>query len=193
MKNLITGATGFVGSHIAEKLKDQGEEVIAFARKTSDTSFLDELGVEIRYGCLTDPASVYEAVHRIERVYHVAALTDEWVPKARSYEVNVEGTANLLEASLENNIGRFFFISSLAVMGFRDHHDTGVETDYQKAQDPYIDTKMEAEKLVKKFNTFGLATTIIRPGFMYGPRDRRFIQDEPQLCRESCRCRCSFE
>ena len=64
MKNLISGATGFVGSHIAEKLKGQGEEVVAFARKTSDTSFLDDLGVEIRYGCLTDPASIYEAVRQ---------------------------------------------------------------------------------------------------------------------------------
>ena len=176
MKNLVTGATGLVGSHIAEKLIKEGEEVIAFARTSSDTTFLKKLGVNIRYGSVTDPSSIYEATKGIERVYHAAALTDEWVPKERSYEVNVEGTANLLEASLENKIDRFFFVSSLAVMGFKDHHNTGVDTDYKKAQDFYIDTKIEAEKLVRKFGEFGLAATILRPGFMYGPRDRRFMK-----------------
>ncbi len=176
MKNLVTGATGFVGSHIAEKLVKEGQEVIAFARISSDTTFLKKLGVKIRYGSITDPSSTYEATEGIERVYHAAALTGEWVPKEISYEVNVEGTANLLEASLENKINRFFFVSSLAVMGFKDHRNTGVDTDYKKAQDPYIDTKIEAEKLVRKFGEFGLAVTILRPGFMYGPRDRRFMK-----------------
>jgi len=176
MKNLVTGATGFVGSHIAEKLVNDGQEVVALARNTSDTSFLNELGVEIRYGTITDPCSLNEIMYGIDRVFHVAAVTDEWVPREITYEVNVQGTANILEASLENKIERFFFVSSLAVMGFKEHFDSGEETDYVKAGDPYIDTKMEAEKLVKKFGEFGLAYTILRPGFMYGPRDRRFMK-----------------
>jgi len=176
MKNLVTGATGFVGSHIAEKLKQEGEEVIALARESSDTGFLEESGIEIRYGCVTDPCSVYQATKGIERVYHAAALTDEWVAKEESYEVNVEGTANILQAAFENKIDRFFFVSSLAVMGFKNHYNTAVVTDYIKARDPYIDTKIEAEKFVWRFNKFGLATTILRPGFMYGPRDRRFMR-----------------
>ena len=176
MKNLITGATGFVGSHIAEKLRNDGQEVIALARESSDTSFLEELGIEIRYGNLTDPSSVYDAVAGIDRVYHVAAVTGEWVPKLICNEVNVEGTSNLMEASLENRVERFFFVSSLAVMGFKNHYNTGVETDYVKAHDAYIDTKIEAEKLAWRFHEFGLPITVIRPGFMYGPRDRRFLK-----------------
>ncbi len=176
MKNLVTGATGLVGSHIAEKLGQEGEEVIALARESSDTSFIETLGIEIRYGSITDPSCVYEAAKGIDRIYHAAALTGEWVPKERSYEVNVQGTANLLQASLEYRIDRFFFVSSLAVMGFKDHHNTPVETDYRKARDPYIDTKIESEKLVRRFGKFGLPTTILRPGFMYGPRDRRFMR-----------------
>lgn len=176
MKSLVTGATGFVGSHIVEKLIAQGCDVIAFARKSSDTTFLESLGIEIRYGSLTDPASVYTNMKGIDRVYHAAAMTEEWIPQKISRNVNVTGTANLLEASLENHIERFFHISSLAVMGIKNHYGTGVDTNYPKAHDPYIDTKIEAEKLAWRFHRFGLPVTVLRPGFMYGPRDRRFMK-----------------
>lgn len=176
MNNLITGATGFVGSHIAEKLVRDGQDVIALARETSDITFLKQLGVEIRYASLTDPASVYEATKGIDRIFHVAAMTEEWIPKEISQKVNVQGTINLLEAAVENKIQRFFFVSSLAVMGVKNHYGTGVETDYPKSGDPYIDTKIEAEKMVWKFAKFSLPVTVLRPGFMYGPRDRRFMK-----------------
>jgi 2-alkyl-3-oxoalkanoate reductase len=176
MKNLVTGATGFVGSHIAEKLILDGEQVIALARETSDTTFLKHIGADIRYGTLTSLASLNEATKGIDRVFHVAAMTEEWIAKEISRKVNVEGTKNLLEASLENHVQRFFFVSSLAVMGFKNHYNTGVETSYAKSGDPYIDTKIEAEKIVWRFHKFGLPVTVLRPGFMYGPRDRRFLK-----------------
>lgn len=176
MKNLITGATGFVGSHIAKKLRDKGEDVIALARKSSDTSLMEELGIEIRYGSVTDASSVYEATKGIDRVFHAAAMTDEWIPKKITHEVNVIGTENILQASMENKVDRFFFVSSLAVLGCMNHYGTTVDAEYHKAGDPYIDSKIESEKLVRKFAEFGLATTILRPGFMYGPYDRRFMK-----------------
>jgi nucleoside-diphosphate-sugar epimerase len=77
---------------------------------------------------------------------------------------------------MENKVDRFFFVSSLAVLGCINHYGTAVEADYLKAGDPYIDSKIESEKLVRKYAEFGLATTILRPGFMYGPRDRRFMK-----------------
>jgi len=144
-------------------------------RHESDTRFLGSLGVELRYGSITDPLAVYAAVEGVNRVCHAAALTEEWASRSASYEVNVEGTENVLEASLGRNVGRFFYVSSLAVMGFGNHYNTGLDTDYAKSGDPYIDTKMDAEKLVRRFSRFGLATTILRPGAMYGPRDRRLL------------------
>jgi nucleoside-diphosphate-sugar epimerase len=176
MKNLITGATGFVGSHIAKKLKDKGEDVIALARKSSDTGFLTRSGIEIRYGSVTDLACLYEATKGVDRVFHAAAMTDEWIPRKITHEVNVGGTENILRASMENGVDRFFFVSSLAVLGCINHYGTAVEADYRKAGDPYIDSKIESEKLVRKYAEFGLATTILRPGFMYGPHDRRFMK-----------------
>jgi len=176
MKSLITGATGFVGSHIAKKLKDSGHEVIALARRSSDTRFLEEMGIPVRYGSVTDISTVYQAAEGVDMVFHAAALTEEWIPKKLTYEVNVGGTENILQASIENNVGRFFFISSLAVLGCRNHYNTPVDAEYLKAGDPYIDSKIDAEKLVRKFADFGLAVTILRPGFMYGPYDRRFMK-----------------
>lgn len=176
MKNLITGATGFVGSHIAKKLKDKGEDVIALVRESSDTGFLEQSGIEIRYGSVTDYSSLYEATKGIDRVFHAAAMTDEWIPKKITHEVNVGGTENILQASMENKVDRFFFVSSLAVLGCINHYDTPVDAEYRKAGDPYIDSKIESEQLVRKFADFGLATTILRPGFMYGPHDRRFMK-----------------
>jgi nucleoside-diphosphate-sugar epimerase len=176
MKTLVTGATGMVGSHIVEKLHGDGQQVVALVRSGGDTRFLESLGIELRYGSITDPIAVYEAVKGMDRVCHAAALTEEWASPEESYEVNVEGTENLLEAAMARDVGRFFFVSSLAVLGFHSHYNTGMESDYVKCGDPYIDTKMDAEKLVRRFSRFGLATTILRPGFMYGPHDRRFLK-----------------
>ena len=176
MKNLVTGATGFVGSHIAEKLVEDGQEVIALARESSDTTFMKELGAEIRYGTLNNPESLYQACKGVENVIHAAASTDEWLAKEITYDINVNGTANMLQAAHDNEVNRFFYVSSLSVMGFKDHYNTYEKTDYKKTGDPYIDSKMEAEKLVWKFRDFGLKVTVLRPGFMYGPRDRRFMR-----------------
>lgn len=181
MKNLVTGATGFVGSHIAEKLKNEGEEVRALARSSSNADFFKKIGVEVFNGDVTDYDSVKEAVKGIDRVYHAAAVTDEWVGKKEAIEVNVEGTRNLLNASLENKVEQFFFISTLGVMGLRNHYGTGNVPDYEeddkKTSDNYIDTKIEAEKLVKIFHKeANLPTAILRPGFVYGPRDMKLIK-----------------
>ncbi|MBU3907444.1 MAG: NAD-dependent epimerase/dehydratase family protein [Nanoarchaeota archaeon] len=177
MKNLITGATGFVGSHIVEKFRNEGEDVIGLARKSSDTSYLEKLGAEIHYGDLTDYDSVKKAVAKSDRVIHAGAITGEWIGKKESIEVNVRGTKNLLDASLENKIDRFVFVSSLGVMGLRNHYHTGVDVNYEKANDNYIDSKIETEKLVREYSEHrGLPTTILRPGFVYGPQDRRLMK-----------------
>jgi len=87
MKTLITGATGLVGSHIAEKLCREGEDVWALVRTNSDTRFLKGLDVKLRYGSITDPLAVYEAVEGMDRVCHAAALTEEWASRELAYEV----------------------------------------------------------------------------------------------------------
>ncbi|MEK6951497.1 MAG: NAD-dependent epimerase/dehydratase family protein [Nanoarchaeota archaeon] len=177
MKYLITGATGFVGSNIAKEFVNQGEEVIALARKTSrkeDIDFLRDLGAEVRY--VKDYSDIKNVVGRADRVIHAAASTGEWINR-QHYEANIQGTRIFLNASLESKIDRFIFISSLGVMGLKNHYRTGTETDYKKTNDFYLDSKIESEKLVKEFySQYRLPITILRPGFVYGERDRRLMK-----------------
>ena len=176
MRNLITGATGFIGSYIAERLLKDGEEVIALVRKTSNTAFLNKIGVKFAYGDINDPDSVRMAMKGIEVVYHSAALADEWISPKEAHRVNVEGTKILLDAARDEKVKRFVFISSLAVLGMRDHHGTGADAPYHKSGDSYIDTKIDSERLVMEYyKTYKLPVTVVRPGFVFGPRDNKLI------------------
>ena len=176
MKNLVTGATGFVGSHIAERLIKEGEEVVALVRKTSNTKFLSSIGVKFAYGDINDPESLKKVMQGIDIVYHSAALADEWISQKDAYRVNVEGTRNLLDAAKEAKVKRFVFISSLAVLGMRDHHGTPADAPYHKTGDNYIDTKIDSERLVMDYyKKYGLPVTVVRPGFVFGPRDNKLI------------------
>lgn len=176
MRNLVTGATGFVGSHIAERLVKEGEEVLALVRKTSNTGFLSGIGVKFAYGDINDLESVRKAMRGIDIVYHSAALADEWISPKEAYRVNVEGTKNLLDAVREAGVKRFVFISSLAVLGMKDHHGTPADSPYYKTGDSYIDTKIDSERLVMDYyEKYGLPVTVVRPGFVFGPRDNKLI------------------
>lgn len=176
MKNLVTGATGFVGSHIAERLIKEGEEVIALVRKTSNVGFLSGIGVKFVYGDINDLESVKKAMQGIDIVYHSAALADEWISPKEARRVNVDGTRNLLDAAREAKVKRFVFISSLAVLGMRDHHGTPADAPYHKTGDSYIDTKIDSEQLAMDYyNKYGLPVTVVRPGFVFGPRDNKLI------------------
>ncbi|MDP2928882.1 MAG: NAD-dependent epimerase/dehydratase family protein [Candidatus Omnitrophota bacterium] len=176
MKNLVTGATGFVGSYIAERLVKEGEEVVALVRKTSNIKFLSSIGVKFAYGDINDLESVKKAMSGMEIVYHSAALADEWISAKEARRVNVEGTRNLLDAAREAKVKRFVFISSLAVLGMRDHHGTPADAPYHKTGDSYIDTKIDSEQLVMDYyKKYDLPVTVVRPGFVFGPRDNKLI------------------
>jgi nucleoside-diphosphate-sugar epimerase len=176
MRNLVTGATGFVGSHIAERLIKEGEEVVALVRKASNTKFLSDIGVKLTYGDINDAGSLKRAMYGIDVVYHSAALADEWISPKEAYRVNVEGTKNLLDAAREANVKRFIFISSLAVLGMKDHHGTPADAPYYKTGDSYIDTKIDSEQLVMDYyKRYNFPVIVIRPGFVFGPRDGKLI------------------
>src|SRR5438132_9909187 len=96
---LITGATGFVGSHVAVALARRGMTVRTLARPTSDTKLLEELRVTILRGDVTDVATVRQAMEGVELVVHCAAKVGDWRPVEDYRKVNVEGLRNLLEAS----------------------------------------------------------------------------------------------
>jgi len=177
MKVLVTGATGFVGSHVAERLVADGHSVRTIVRATSDTSFVDKLGIEKIVGDLTVKDCVKRAVEGVEAVVHCAAKVGDWGPVEQYRAVNVDAFRTLLEAAAEVGLRRFVYISTLGVYEARDHRGTD-ESEEPPAEhmDGYTQTKVEAERLALQFHRErGLPIVILRPGFVYGPRDRTVL------------------
>lgn len=172
MKALVTGATGFVGSHLVEALLAQGDHVRVLLRPTSDLRWIKGLDVEHWMGDVSDPGSLEGAVNGVDIVFHVAGVT-----KARglnSYmRANASGTYNLLEACARSDTApkRFVLLSSLAAWGPNPVTCTRPETEPCSPVSHYGLSKAKAEQLACSF-TQRIPVVILRPTAVYGPRDR---------------------
>jgi nucleoside-diphosphate-sugar epimerase len=184
LNNLVTGGSGFLGSHPVEALVARGEHVRALVRSTSKQTHLQGLGVELEYGDLTDAPSLRRAIRGAERVYHCAALAADWgYPWATFRAINGTGTGSLLEAALEAKVSRFIHVSTSDVYG---NPDAPVdETAPHRLRGwPYGDTKIQAEQLVWAFyREHGLPVTVVRPVSIYGPRSASFVLEIVELLR----------
>lgn len=187
--NLVTGATGLLGSHIVEQLRRRNRPVRVLIRRGSDRSWLETQGVEFAEGDVTDPASLKRACEGVEVVYHAAARVGDWGPWEEFQRITIDGTRNLIEAAVAAKVRRFLHISSISVYGY---HTKEGEVDesfglgfgmYKWAY--YTRSKVEAEKLVWEAQKSGrLQATIIRPSWIYGPRDRTTIARLVRILRE---------
>ncbi len=167
---LITGATGFIGGHLARRLTSEGYTVRCLARTSSDTSRLQQLGVEIVRGELTDSSSLASAVAGCGYVCHCGALVSDWATTEEIVAVNVGGTRKLLEAALAAPVRRFVHLSSTDVYGHPD--ERGVEESYSSARfcNWYAQSKLEAEAEVRRVEReAALEAVIMRPATVYGP------------------------
>jgi 2-alkyl-3-oxoalkanoate reductase len=177
MAILVTGGTGFLGSHVAEQLSAAGHEVRALVRRSSDTAFLRTLkNVELCEGSVEDRDSVIRAAQGVEAIVHSAGLV-----KARSRDefflVNTEGTENVLAAALVNRstLRRFVFVSSQSVAGPSDAHGTPVDIDAApRPLTNYGRSKLAAEQRVEAHKG-ELPVVTLRPCAIYGPRDREIL------------------
>jgi dihydroflavonol-4-reductase len=123
LKAFVTGATGFLGSHVARVLAEQGAELRLLVRPTSDLRNLDGLNADRVEGDLRDAASIEKALSGCDVVFHVAADYRLWVrDPAAMYRSNVEGTRSLLEAARKQGVRRVVYTSSVATMGFVSNH-----------------------------------------------------------------------
>jgi nucleoside-diphosphate-sugar epimerase len=174
---LITGATGFVGSHLAEACANRGMRIRALARPNSSAARLQALGATVIRGDLADPLAVSSALGGADVVMHCAAKVGDWGPVEDYRAVNVDALRTLLEACWPKRLHRFVHFSSLGVYAARHHHGTD-ETEPLPSHhiDGYTQSKVEAEQLVLRYHReHGLAVVILRPGFIYGPRDRTIL------------------
>lgn len=175
---LITGATGLVGSHVAQRAQELGLRTRALVRAGSDARLLDQWGVEKAEGELTDPGSLAGPVAGATLVVHCAAKVGDWGPVDEYRSINVRGLEHLLNAvESAGSLRHFVHVSSLGVYEGRDHHGTDESVEPSTTgMDGYTLTKVESERLVlRHVREKNLPATVVRPGFIYGPRDRTVL------------------
>lgn len=155
---LVTGGTGFVGSHLIRQMRQEGLLVRAVVRSPAKAIWLRDLGVEVVPGDVSDKASLEKAVQGIERVVHLVGIIQE-APGATFQGVHVDGTRNLVEAARKAGVRHFLFQSALGTRA--------------NAASRYHRTKWEAEELVRGS---GIPSTVLRPSLIYGPGDQFTIR-----------------
>jgi len=172
MKIFISGATGFVGGHLAENLIKENHEIKTLVRKSSDVSFIKTLGVDITYGDITDYASVKAAMEGCELVYHAASSRfSTSIKYPVYYDVNVKGTRNVMHTAIETGVSHVVYCSTVGVYGW----SCKIPVDENTPLNPnglYSKTKLEGERLVSKYcDKYGISAVIARLTSVYGPRD----------------------
>jgi ornithine--oxo-acid transaminase len=168
---LVTGATGFIGGHLAQRLVAEGHQVRCLVRTTSDTTMVDDLDVEIAVGDLTDARSLARAAEGCRYVLHCGALVSDWATAKEIARINVVGTRNLLEASVNASVRRFIHFSTTDVYGYPGGtaiDETHIPTRFRNW---YAQTKLAAEHEVRRVEkAHSLDAVILRPATVYGPR-----------------------
>ncbi len=172
MRTLVTGATGFVGSHLAEALRRRGDEVTALARSAAKAAVLAPLGVRVVPGDLHDRAALQLAVEGQEVVYHVAGVVAAR-SEAEFMAANRDGTRNVIEAAERAGIARLVLVSSMAAAGptIKGRPLRGDER--PRPVTAYGRSKLAAEAAVTASR---LAWSIVRPPMVYGPRDLEVLK-----------------
>jgi dihydroflavonol-4-reductase len=175
MTTLVTGATGFVGSHVARQLVAAGGAVRSLARPTSRRQALDGVAVEWIEGDLRDEASLDRALRGIRRVFHVAADYRLWAKRPQEiYENNVGGTKNLLAAALRARVERFIYTSTVATIAVQRGASLPDETNRASVDEMvgnYKKSKLIAEQEALRAAHEGLPVVIVNPTTPVGPGD----------------------
>jgi dihydroflavonol-4-reductase len=182
MRLLVTGGTGFIGSHLAEEGRRRGAEVVVLGltdrpEERANVELLTRQGVKVLSGSITDPDLCGQAVRGATHVFHLAVAMREGGKADEFFEsVNLEGTRRLLEAAAKGGVKRFVYCSTIGIYGHRAPGITREDSPLAPGN-IYERTKVAAEGLVREFSrSHRLPFTILRPADVYGPRDQRLLK-----------------
>jgi dihydroflavonol-4-reductase len=175
MLAFVTGATGFLGSHVARVLAEQGASLRLLVRSTSDLRNIADLNAERVQGDLRDPASIGKALVGCDALFHVAADYRLWVrDPEQMYRSNVDGTRGLIEAARKQGVRRIVYTSSVATMGFSSNGTLADENSPVSLADmigPYKRSKFMAEQVAFEAARAGVDVVVVNPTTPIGERD----------------------
>jgi nucleoside-diphosphate-sugar epimerase len=179
---LVTGGTGFIGSHLAEEGRRRGAEVVVFGltdrpEERANAELLSGMGAEVLPGSITDPKLCREAMKGVTHVFHLAVAMREGGKSDEFFEsINLDGTRHLLEAASVQRVQRFVYCSTIGIYGHRAPGITREESPLAPGN-IYERTKVSAERLVREFaEKCNLPAVVLRPADVYGPRDQRLLK-----------------
>jgi dihydroflavonol-4-reductase len=173
-RTLVTGGTGFIGSHVARLVAERGDELRLTVRESSRLDAISDLGAQTVRADVLDRRAIRRAMRGVERVFHVAGSTDLRLRRDRAFAINVEGTRIVLEEALRAGVERVVFTSSVAAIGPAPRHRVADESqawDAGRYRIPYVDAKHEAEVAALRLVARGLPLVIVNPAHVLGPGD----------------------
>jgi len=172
MKALVTGGTGFIGSHLVEALLKRGDNVRCLVRNRNDLKWIRNLPIETVEGDCTEKVGLLDAVKGVDQVFHLAGLTRA-LNEEIYFQVNAMGTENLVHACLEKNpdLKKFIYLSSQAAAGPCQNGGKKRELDHCMPVSPYGRSKRRGEEFCLE-HLHQIPLVILRPSAVYGPRDR---------------------
>ncbi len=176
---LITGATGFIGSHIVDACILKGDRIRALSLPGDPgAESLRGKGVEVVFGSIADYDAVRKAVDGAKVVFHTAALVTDWAPRSLFREVTVGGAENICRAACEAGVSRLVDISTNDVFGLDESEIMDESFPLRPWGEPYPDFKIKSEEIMRRYHRdHGLPVTIVYPCWVYGERDRTFVPD----------------
>jgi nucleoside-diphosphate-sugar epimerase len=182
MRLLVTGGTGFIGSHLAEEGRRRGAEVVAFGltdrpEEKGNAELLSGMGAEVLPGSITEADLCRRAMQGVTHVFHLAVAMREGGKSDEFFEsINLDGTRHLLEAASQQRVERFVYCSTIGIYGHRAPGITREDSPLSPGN-IYERTKVSAELLVRDFaERCGVPSVILRPADVYGPRDQRLLK-----------------
>ncbi len=176
VRAFVTGATGFIGSHVVRKLRERGDEVVALVRSPQRAASLRDLGCELIEGDLSTEEAIRGGIQGVDAVFHIGAVYKVGVPDAehpRMWDANVRGTERVLDAAMAAGVPKIVYVSTVNCFGNTGGAvvDEGYERPDRDFLSYYDETKFRAHEVAEARIAKGASIVIVQPGAVYGPND----------------------
>ena len=176
MKSFLTGATGFIGGHVARKLRERDDEVVALVRSPQKATPLRELGCTLIEGDLSSTEAIRRGLEGVDAAFHLGAVYKVGIPASERVameEANVRGTERVLDAAIDAGVPRIVYVSTVACFG--NTRGKVVDESYRRPDrdflSAYDETKFRAHEVAEDRMSKGAPLVIVQPGGVYGPGD----------------------